>query len=147
MPTQPYPYQMKLEVLFRDLDAMEHVNSTVYFTYMEALRVKFMHEFGDSKALMDASIVVGEASCRYVSPAFLGEQLLISLGVSRYGNKSFDMLYRIETEDGRLTALGKTVQVMYNYKTEQTFPVPQKLKDRIRAFQGDWKPTPETSDL
>lgn len=136
MTIQPYPFQLKLEVFFRDLDAMGHVNNAVYFVYMETIRIKFMQALG---ALKDGSIILAEASCAYRSPAFLGEQLVISLGVSRFGTKSFDMRYRIETEEGRLVATGKTVQVMYDYQADKTIPVPDDFKARVLAFQGDWR--------
>jgi acyl-CoA thioester hydrolase len=49
------------------------------------------------------------------------------------------MLYRVEAADGRLVALGKTVQVMYDYEAARTIPVPEELRERVRAFQGDWR--------
>ena len=37
-----YPYQYELDVVFRDLDAMGHVNNAVYFTYLETARLRYL---------------------------------------------------------------------------------------------------------
>jgi acyl-CoA thioester hydrolase len=66
--------------------------------------------------------------------------------VSRFGIKSFDMLYRISGGDGRVVVLAKTVQVAYDYATGKTIPVPDALKARVQAFQGAWRP-PEGQEI
>jgi acyl-CoA thioesterase FadM len=48
------------------------------------------------------------------------------------------MTYRIDAGDGRLIALGKTVQVMYDYAAARTLAVPDDFKAKVRALQGDW---------
>ena len=42
--TLAFPYKVVIEVPFRDLDAMGHVNNAVYFSYMETARIKFLVE-------------------------------------------------------------------------------------------------------
>ena len=37
-----FPYTVSIEVSFRDLDAMGHVNNAVYLSYMETARIKFL---------------------------------------------------------------------------------------------------------
>jgi len=48
------------------------------------------------------------------------------------------MAYRIVAGDGRLVALARTVQVMYDYTAGQTIVVPDRFKENVRAFQGEW---------
>jgi acyl-CoA thioester hydrolase len=148
MKSTQYPYEMEFEVVFRDIDAMGHVNNAVFFTYFETARIKYMLEIMERSGLvglgdyemLDLPLILVEATCTYKSPALLGEKLCLGLGVSRFGNKSFDLLYRIEGEDGRLIAEGKTVQVMYDYVTRQAFPIPDSVKTYVTEYQGDWTP-------
>ena len=132
-----YPFHITLEVQFRDLDAMGHVNNAVYFSYMETARIKFMQTVGQTQS---GSMIVAEATCTYKSAAKLNEVLVVGIGISRFGTKSFDMHYRLETDTGRLVALGKTIQVMYDYQAEQSCPVPEDFKAHVRTYQGDWQP-------
>ena len=135
---QLFPYKVAIEVPFRDLDAMGHVNNAVYFSYMETARIKFLVDLLAVTSLHDLPVIMAEATCTFKAPAFFGEQLTVGVGVSRFGSKSFDMIYRIDAGDGRLVALAKTVQVMYDYAAARTIVVPETFKANVFAFQGDW---------
>ena len=135
---QSFPYKVAIEVSFRDLDAMGHVNNAVYLSYMETARIKFLVDLLAVTSLHDLPVIMAEASCTFKAPAFFGEQLIVGVGVSRFGSKSFDMTYRIDAGDGRLIALGKTVQVMYDYAAARTLVVPEDFKAKVLAFQGGW---------
>ncbi len=140
-----YPYEIALEVAFRDIDAMGHVNNAVFFAYFETVRIKFLGEIMERSGLMgtellDLPLILVEANCTYKSPALLTEVLHIGTGISRFGTKSFDMLYRVLGEDGRLVAYGKTVQVMYDYIHRAAFPVPEQVRHYVNEYQGNWEP-------
>lgn len=140
-----FPYEISLEVAFRDIDAMGHVNNAVFFAYFETVRIKYLGEIMEdsgllSTELLDLPLILVEASCIYKSPALLTENLHIGSGISRFGTKSFDMLYRVEGEDGRLVAYGKTIQVMYDYVSRSAFPIPDELKRYVLDFQQGWQP-------
>jgi acyl-CoA thioester hydrolase len=137
--THPYPFTVTIEVSFRDLDALGHVNNAVYLTYMETARIKFLVVLLGLKSAHELPVIMAEATCTYKSPAFFGEQLSVGVGDSRFGAKSFDMAYRMVSGDGRLVALARTVQVMYDYAAARTIAVPEELKARVRAFQGQWQ--------
>jgi acyl-CoA thioester hydrolase len=137
--SQPFPYIITVEVAFRDLDAMGHVNNAVYLSYLETARIKFLIELLGLNGPGDMPLIMAEAQVSYKAPAFFGEQLTIGTGVSRFGIKSFDMVYRITGGDGRLVVLAKTVQVAYDYAAGATVAVPDSLKARVQAFQGAWQ--------
>ena len=112
-----YPYETNLEVAFRDIDAMGHVNNAVFFAYFETVRIKYLGDLMEKSGLLgaellDLPLILVEANCIYKSPALLTEMLHVGTGISRFGTKSFDMLYRIQGQDGRLIAYGRTVQVL-----------------------------------
>ncbi len=138
-----FPYEISLEVAFRDIDAMGFVNNAVFFAYFETVRIKYMGEVMRSglmgTELLDLPLILVDASCTYKSPALLTEVLHIGTGISRFGTKSFDMLYRVQGEDGRLVAYGKTVQVMYDYITRSAFSIPDDVRQYVTLFQGGWE--------
>lgn len=145
MKSEEYPYEVMIEVAFRDIDAFGHVNNAVFFSYMEYARVKFAIElFEDTdlatESLLDIPLILVEATCTYHSPALLSEKLTLGIGLSRFGNTSFDLVYRFKGEDGRLVATGMTVQVMYDYGRGRAFPVPDTIKDKVNTFQKGWQP-------
>jgi acyl-CoA thioester hydrolase len=140
-----YPSETQIQVSFRDLDALGHVNNAVFFTYLEAARIQYITQFLEKGLpnrfdLLDIPIILVEATCTYKSQALFGEKLTVGVGVSRFGNKSFDLVYKIIGEDGRLVATAKTIQVMYNYDTSSAFPIPEEIKEGVFKFQADWQP-------
>ena len=145
MTNTTYPYEISLEVAFRDIDAMGHVNNAVFFAYFETARIKYLGEIMERSGLLGTELlalplILVEANCTYKSPALLTEMLHIGTGISRFGNNSFDMLYRVVGEDGRLVAYGKTVQVMYDYVTRSAFPIPPQVIQYVEEYQGNWEP-------
>lgn len=140
-----FPYEITLEVAFRDIDAMGHVNNAVFFAYYETVRIKYLGEIMERSGLLgtellDLPLILVEANCIYKSPALLTEVLHIGAGVSRFGTKSFDMLYRVQGQDGRLVAYGRTVQVMYDYITRSAFSIPESLRHYVEEYQNGWQP-------
>jgi acyl-CoA thioester hydrolase len=128
-----WPFQLDIDVIFRDIDAMGHVNNAVYFTFMETARTTFFInrlQLADPK---DLPVIVAEATCTYLAPLRLGESLRIQLGVSRIGNRSFDLSYRMTAGDDNLVARAKTVMVTYDYEQRAAIPIPAQLKTLLDA--------------
>ncbi len=133
--THTYPFSIPVEVVFRDVDAFTHVNNAVYFTYFETARIKFItHALGVERA-NEIPLILAEAACTYKTPAYMGELLLVGLRVSHVGTKSFHVEYEVSSRtDGRLVALGRTVQVMFDYDTGQTIAIPDDLRGTLQKY-------------
>lgn len=141
-----YPFTTSVEVVFRDLDVMGHVNNAVYLTYLETARIKFLHHLLQPRSLGELPVILAEATVSYKSPAHYGERLTIGLGVARFGTKSFEVVGRIDAEDGRLVVLARTVLVAYDYASGTPIAVPEALKARMLEVQGAWQaPIPPAS--
>jgi acyl-CoA thioester hydrolase len=125
----------RLDVRFRDCDAMGHVNNAVYLTYMEQARFKhwraLWHYAHDR--FPDPGIILAHAEVDYRSPAKLGEALDVRLSVEAIGRTSFRYAYEIvSAEDGRTIAEAKTVQVVYDYAMHTPLPVPATWRDLLK---------------
>lgn len=143
MSAKNYPHLYQHTVTFSELDALGHVNNVVYFTYFENARIAYFFEAMGANSLRELTLILAQATCSYKTPAHFGEKLVIGTGVTRLGNKSFDLQHRVETADGRLVAIGKTVQVFFDYDTGKTIPLPEKFIQKVHEIQGDWQPESE----
>ncbi len=131
-----FRFSTTVDVRWRDLDAMSHVNNAVYFTYMEQARVHYLRELGlvqDRPA--GIGLILAEASCTFRSPVKLGERVTVRIRVSRLGRSSFTFDYRLEGEDGRLSAEARTTQVRYDYDQDQSVPLSEAWRQTIVAFE------------
>ena len=91
-------YSTTIELRFSDLDLYGHVNSVVYFTYLETARVKLFKDF--FKELTDKQIFTGVGS----QPAWSRDgQFIIVSSDSAVNLDSYSVndLYRVDIADGK----------------------------------------------
>ena len=128
---------MKVEKRWSDLDEVGHVNNAVYLTYFEQSRVFYFHEACQWDWKVDG-IILASNQVDYVRPVLYPDPTFIYVRVSKIGNKSFEIQYVItnEYEDKKvLMSRGSSVMVMYDYKTHATFPVPDRIREKIVEFE------------
>jgi len=132
-----FRFAISLEVRFRDLDALGHVNNAVYLTYFEIVRTHYWkHLFGLPPA-QNWGFVMVRTECNYRSPALLGETIDIKARVSSLKNSSFTFEYRLtESQTGRLIADGVSVQACYDMQQQKTERISEGMRKRIKDFEG-----------
>ncbi len=127
----------RLQVRFRDCDPMRHVNNAVYFTYLEQARFAYWREVIRVAHSDERSFILARAECDYKSAALPGEWLDVWLRTASIGRSSFAFEYEIVSdEDGRRVASARSVQVMFDYVSNRSFPVPQELAEKLEEYEG-----------
>lgn len=136
---QGFNVVVPVDVTFRDTDAMGHANNAVYLTWFENGRFGYWRAMvGEHADYAKVPFVLARAELDYRAPAFGGERLRLGVRLTRIGNRSFDLAYRLENvRDGRLLADGMTVQVMYDYRTGASMPMPDDFRARLIDIDGD----------
>ena len=132
-----YRFTTDLEIRFRDLDALGHVNNAVYLTYFEIVRTRYWDHLFGLPPPDDWGFVMVRTECNYRSPALLGETIAIAARISALKNSSFTFEYRLtESRSGRLIADGLSVQVCYDRTQGRTTPIPQTMRQRVKDYEG-----------
>lgn len=123
-------FSHRLEVRFRDCDAMGHVNNAVYLTYLEEAR--FHHWRASGLAGDDGqrvpSVILARVEIDYRRAAKYGDALDIRLGVAAIGRTSFTYEYEIVDVTNQLVASARTVLVSFDYAAGRPVPLPEELK-------------------
>lgn len=131
-----YQVLFEHEVLFRDLDPMGHVNNVAFVAFMEDARMHYWKALRKVYGLKHINFILAEVTCRYLSPAYLGEILLVGIRARNLGNKSFHFEYRMEDKaSGRLITEGKSVQVMFDYKEQKSTALGQNMRDAVASLE------------
>jgi acyl-CoA thioester hydrolase len=121
-----------LETRYADYDTKGHVNNAVYLTYFEIARSRAWLDAVRQGA--DAPFILAEASVRFVSQARLGEPLEIEITTAEIRTKAWVWAYVVRcASDGRVVAEGRTVQVMFDYETRRTVPIPADIRVRLET--------------
>jgi acyl-CoA thioester hydrolase len=127
-----------IKIRFRDLDVFGHVNNAVYFTYMEMTRTEYFTHVGLLKdGWPPIFFIVAEATCQFKAPLQMDTDLIVKARVSGIGNSSFVMGYHfVEQRAEQLMAIGRTVQVMYDYPAGRSVPMPDEWRAALTTFEG-----------
>ncbi|WP_254538527.1 acyl-CoA thioesterase [Halomarina litorea] len=126
------PFVTTIQVRFKDIDAMDHVNSAVYFTYLEQARAAFYDEvIGERLDHVDTVIVSQELT--YHAPVELGAEVRVELTIDGMGESSLPMSYEVYG-DGELAATGESVQVAYDREAGTSTPIPEVWRERIESY-------------
>lgn len=126
-----------IDVRFRDLDAMGHVNNAVVFTYFEMGRINFFGQILKSTAPPDFNFILAHISCDYIKQILLPDPLRLHMCTGKIGHKSFQFRYvlRDRMNADIVFAKGESVQVCYDYKRNQTFALPESIKAKLLDYR------------
>ena len=108
------PFSHPIEVRFRDVDALGHVNHAVVVSYLEVARYAWWRDFLKERGFQSEGFLIARVEVDYRAPIHLGDEVVVELGCPRVGRTSFDLDYRVRCKD-RLLAEGRTVQVMLDF--------------------------------
>jgi acyl-CoA thioester hydrolase len=141
--TSPWPAHRRFTVFYHDLDVLGHLNHAVYFPYMETLRCDYYLRTIGSLDPSELDIILAEASCRYLAPAFYGTEMIGEVAPSSpLGRTSFSLLYRFRdpSDPDKIYARGRTVVVCYDYATNSKKEIPLERRKLLERDAVDPKP-------
>lgn len=127
-------FEVPIQVRYRDIDHMNHVNNAVYATYTEQARTEYFAEVVDAD-LTDLGVVIASLSIDFRRPITLDQDVVVALSVPRLGESSIPMDYEIRA-DGEVAATAETVMVAVDPSTRQSRPLPESWREPIASDQG-----------
>ena len=130
-----FKYNCALPVRFRDCDPMGHVNNAVYLTYLEVARFAYWRDVAGGRWFGDVGFIVARAEIDYKASAVTGDVVTVHLGITSFGRTSFVFEYELVDQNGRLIAIARTVQVMYDYARKKPAPVLDEFREVVTAFE------------
>ncbi|MFB6285207.1 MAG: acyl-CoA thioesterase [Candidatus Bipolaricaulia bacterium] len=134
---QDFPVLVQLPVVWGEMDAFGHVNNTVFFRYFETARLAYFERiaFGESSQPSDVGPILASTSCRFRRPLTYPDTIHVGARVSEVEDDRFTMAYEIYSEaHDDIAAKGEGVIVAYDYANRQKAPLPDDVRQRIRAL-------------
>lgn len=129
---------LPITVRWGDMDALGHVNNTLYFRYCESARIAYLDATGvwthDQRGPEGPATVAANLNFRrqVVYPA----ELTVSARVVAIGERSytFDHIVR-DTADGQVVADGQAVCVWIHYAEGKALTLPDALLEAIARIE------------
>jgi len=122
---------LSIPIAWGDMDALGHVNNTVYFKWFESARIKLFAEIGlDASGPSGVGPILATTTCNFRRPLAYPGEVRVVASVPRVGNTSFVMDYGVYLED-LLAADGTSVVVLVNYASGGKVQVPDAMRAKL----------------
>jgi acyl-CoA thioester hydrolase len=118
-----------------DMDAMGHVNNTLYFRYLEIVRLDWFESIDIRPDPQGEGPVIVNAFCTFHRQLEYPGQVLAKHYVGEVGRSSFDTFVTLERTDqpGVVYASGGATIVWINFPAQRSAPLPDQLKALLGA--------------
>lgn len=125
-----------INVRFRDIDSMGHVNNAVFFTYFEEGRKAFLHTLFNIIEPEDYNFILAHISCDFLRPVKLADSIRLQLWIGEIGDKRFNIKYTLvnSSDESLVYAKGQSVQVCFDYKKNRTVPISKFFMEKISDY-------------
>ena len=122
--------ELVIPVRWGDMDAMGHVNNTIYFRYMEVIRLEWLHQASGSVDPSGEGAIIVNAFCNFILQLKFPGDVLAKHYVANPGRSSFDTYITLERidEPGRIYASGGAKTVWVNYPKARSVPLPEGVR-------------------
>ena len=122
--------EMTIPIRWGDMDAMGHVNNTLYFRYMEIVRLEWLYKIGATKDEQGDGPVIVNAFCNFIRQLEYPGEVLAKHYVASPGRTSFEAYITLERTDepGVLYATGGAKTVWVNFPRGKSVPLPDKVR-------------------
>ncbi len=127
-------HETVIPIRWGDMDAMGHVNNTIYFRYMEIVRLEWLYAVGGPPDPQGCGPVIVNAFCSFIRQFEYPGSILAKHYVANPGRSSFDTYITMERTDapGVIDAEGGATTVWTDFKAQKSAPMP----DWLRALVG-----------
>lgn len=129
--------EVVIPLAWGEMDAFGHANNVAYFRWLETARMHYLRRIGITHPDEQdgLGLLLADTRCRFLKPLTFPDTLTVRCGVSRMGNTSFTMAYRILSERDGLAAEAESVQVMFDYRKGAKTPIPVPIREAIERLQ------------
>lgn len=126
-------HEMTIPMRWGDMDAMGHMNNTVYFRYMEIARLQWLYDIGHPPDPKGAGLVIANAFCNFIHQLEFPALVRVRSYVSSPGRSSFDTWATMERTDqpGVICAAGGATAVWVDFPAQKSMPLPERLRQLI----------------
>jgi acyl-CoA thioester hydrolase len=128
----------RIPIRWGDMDAMGHVNNTVYFRYMEQTRISWFDALvPEAEAWKSTGIVIANASCNFKRALVYPGTVEVKLFVGASAGSSVPTYYELHLEgDRHLFADGAAVVVFVDIAKQKPMRIPEAIRVRLGGAVG-----------
>jgi acyl-CoA thioester hydrolase len=121
-------HSVSIPIRWGDMDALGHVNNTVYFRYLEQARVEWLESLREHvRDINGLGSVIVNASCTFLLPLSYPGVVDVRMFIDPPGRSSIDSHYEVWMID-RKYAEGSARIVWIDQRTQRSAPLPERVR-------------------
>jgi acyl-CoA thioester hydrolase len=122
----------RIPIRWGDMDAMGHLNNTVYFRFMEQARIGWFDSLlPRGEAWNAAGIVIANASCNFKRPINYPGTVEVRLSVGAPGGSSVPTFYELLVDE-EIHADGEATVVFIDMQRQKPIRIPQNIREALQ---------------
>ncbi|MEK7469819.1 MAG: acyl-CoA thioesterase [Planctomycetota bacterium] len=123
----------RVKPVWRDMDALRHVNNSVYLTWLENARDAFWTEVAGAYDIFPFTLARVEID--YRSSTTWRDEIEVRVTVSKVGNSSFELAYLLSAAGGRPVAEARSVLVMMDERQEKPVRIADEIRLKLKKYE------------
>lgn len=126
-------HEMRIPIRWGDMDAMGHVNNTVYFRYLETIRIDWMRSIGCQPDPQGEGPVIVNAFCNFYKQLEYPGEVVLKMYVSDPARTTFESWGTMERADapGLVCAAGGATTMWVNFPAQKSAPLPEWIRAHV----------------
>jgi acyl-CoA thioester hydrolase len=126
-------YEMTIPIRWGDMDAMNHVNNTTYFRYLETVRIDWMRSIGCQPDPKGEGPVIVNAFCNFYKQLEYPGDVLVKMYVSDPARSTFESWGTMSRTDDPevIYAAGGATTIWVNFPAQKSAPLPDWMRRHL----------------
>ncbi len=132
-----FRHRLPLQLRFNDIDALGHVNNSVYFTFYDLGKSRYFEAVRNlSIDWRKADVVVANVNADFLSPIYSRENVAVETCCYEIGNRSIKIMQRIINVDtNEIKGVCRTVMVGFDVAAGVSAPINDEWKQAICTYE------------
>ena len=126
-------HEMIIPIRWGDMDAMKHVNNTVYFRYLETVRIDYFQSIGCEPNPQGQGPVIVNAFCNFYKQLEYPGDVLVKMYASDPGRTTFETWATMEqaANPGVIYAAGGATTIWVDFPKKKAVDLPDWLREIV----------------
>jgi len=127
-------FETDIEVLISHINYGGHVGNDAILSICQEARIRFLESIGYTELDIGEGIatIMADASIRFLSEAYRGQEIAVSIGVDGITRCSFCLYYLLHNKhSGKSIAKVSTGIVSFDYKLKKVVALPAPFKKQL----------------
>jgi acyl-CoA thioester hydrolase len=123
-------YEMVIPIRWGDMDAMGHVNNTIYFRYLETIRIDWFRSIGCEPNPQGQGPVIVNAFCNFYKQLEYPGDVRLKMYVSDPARTTFESwgTMELDTHPGVIFAAGGATTIWVDFPSQKAVAMPDWMR-------------------